>query len=110
MFNFRSLAEMVGVDLEGGLEPADQGEQSQVPASTEAPTSSETTQIADTDTSIDQSIATLNPTQAEDPQSTTEKVSTPEFTFTPDTPAPLADESCKILGHEVVDRPREISQ
>ncbi|KAK1711563.1 hypothetical protein CaCOL14_010314 [Colletotrichum acutatum] len=122
MFNFRSLAEMVGVDIENGEANQDQdiasGEGRTVTASkkAEAEDEPEAEHMEDvhSEEPVQTNAGTLKPppTIPEEPVdgASTGDVSpllgsgalTPEVTITPETPAPISNEAAesKRLGHE----------
>ncbi|KAH0430697.1 hypothetical protein CcaCcLH18_07612 [Colletotrichum camelliae] len=133
LYNFRSLAEMVGVDIENG--EANQTEEEAVAGEgqsaaskkkkAEAEDEPEAEQIEDahTEQPVQTNAGTLKPppTIPEEPRtsisgdevSSGNEPSTPEVMITPVTPAPATDEDneTKRLGHEnVVERSSEITQ
>ncbi|KAL0933604.1 C2H2 zinc finger protein [Colletotrichum truncatum] len=133
MFNFRSLAEMVGVDIEngeanqteGGEESGNgqQGAASKKKAEVEDEPEAEQIEDAQVEQPVQTNVGTLKPppTIPEEPTDAVSKenaspaseAATPEVTITPVTPAPAADEDSetKRLGHDnVVERSSEITQ
>ncbi|KAF5485286.1 Protein sip-5 [Colletotrichum siamense] len=133
LYNFRSLAEMVGVDIENG--EANQTEEGAVAGEGQSAASKkkkadaedepEAEQIEDahTEKPVQTNAGTLKPppTIPEEPRnsisadeiSSGNEPSTPEVMITPVTPAPATEEDneTKRLGHEnVVERSSEITQ
>ncbi|EGY18534.1 C2H2 zinc finger protein [Verticillium dahliae VdLs.17] len=119
MYNFRSLAEMVGVDIENGESLARAGDTNNGSGTKkrdddDAP---EAEQVEDVRPPVEDSVATLKPppTIIELPEEHGETsvtstpisdISTPEVMITPETPAPLDDEEgeSKKLGYSMVER------
>ncbi|KAK1964327.1 hypothetical protein LY78DRAFT_158183 [Colletotrichum sublineola] len=132
MFNFRSLAEMVGVDIENGeTNENEEGVSGEGQRATtkkrdeiEDEPEAEHMEEAHIEPPMQASVGTLKPpptisTEPVDGSSSTGDVSlssgaqTPEVTITPETPAPATEEDTetKRLGHEnVVERSSEIIQ
>lgn len=131
MFNFRSLAEMVGVDIENGEANQNRdgasGEGQVVTtkkkADAEDEPEAEHMEDAYSEQPVQTSVGTLKPppTIPEEPTDGSSKdgvplsngATTPEVTVTPETPAPMTDEDgeTKRLGHEnVVERSPGITQ
>ncbi|GKT65360.1 C2H2 zinc finger protein [Colletotrichum tofieldiae] len=132
MFNFRSLAEMVGVDIENGEANQDQegasgeGQRTTTRKKDEIEDEPEAEHMEDAhvEPPVQINVGTLKPppTIPEEPvdgSSSKDDVSpgsgalTPEVTITPETPAPATEEEAeaKRLGHEkIVERSSEITQ
>ncbi|TDZ14124.1 Protein SIP5 [Colletotrichum sidae] len=128
MFNFRSLAEMVGVDIENGEanqaegEDAAGGASSRKKADAEDEPEAEQIEDANVEQPVQINVGTLKapPTIPEEPTNASKEdvssgneAATPEVMITPVTPAPEADNESenKRLGHEnVVERSSEITQ
>lgn len=122
LYNFRSLAEMVGVDLENGErvrtpEEIKRDEEAKRQAEEEKPQAEHAEDAAPRET-VQDSVATLKPPVIHEvpeehadhgSRETTplSDLSTPELKITPETPAALDDDQCesKQLGaHSVVER------
>ncbi|GKT50145.1 protein SIP5 [Colletotrichum spaethianum] len=132
MFNFRSLAEMVGVDIENGEANHDQeglsgeGQRATTRKKDEVEDEPEAEHMEDVhvEPPVQTSIGTLQPpstipdepvdgSSSKDDLSPGSGALTPEVTITPETPAPITEEDAetKRLGHEnVVERSSEITQ
>ncbi|KAL9947324.1 hypothetical protein ACHAQF_007038 [Verticillium nonalfalfae] len=123
MYNFRSLAEMVGVDIENGESLARAGDTNNSSATKKRDDDDvpEAEQVEDVRLTkqqlVEDSVATLKPppTIIELPEEHGETsvtstpisdISTPEVMVTPETPAPLDDEGgeSKKLGYSMVER------
>ncbi|CRK31052.1 hypothetical protein BN1723_003776 [Verticillium longisporum] len=123
MYNFRSLAEMVGVDIENGESLARAGDTNNGSATKkrdddDAPEAEQVEDVRPTKQQpVEDSVATLKPppTIIELPEEHGETsvtstpisdISTPEVMITPETPAPLDDEEgeSKKLGYSMVER------
>ncbi|KAK1480241.1 SIP5 [Colletotrichum costaricense] len=124
MFNFRSLAEMVGVDIENGEANHDQdiasgeGRTATTSKKAEAEDEPEAEHMEDahSEEPVQTNVGTLKPppTIPEEPVDGAGKgdvspllgsgALTPEVTITPETPAPISDEAAesKRLGHESI--------
>ncbi|KAH6692205.1 C2H2 zinc finger protein [Plectosphaerella plurivora] len=122
LYNFRSLAEMVGVDLENGErvrtpEEVKRDEEAKKRAEEEKP-QAEHAEEAGSHEPVQDSVATLKPPVIHEvPEeqfgsgsrevTPVSDVSTPELRITPETPAALDDDECesKRLGaHSIVER------